>query len=206
MVPLVNRITPSLWLSICLCALLLALGAFPTITEPLLQFDRQRIEGGEWWRLLSGHFVHYGAYHLLMNVAALALCGFVLLRHLGLLAYATLLLICALGVGLGLYFLSLELEFYAGISGVLHGLILAGLLISLRETPVFNVVALLLVMGKLFQEQGANFDTSHVLLPVPVAVDAHVYGAAAGFIFAVGILIYTYLTKTNAHPKTLEGK
>lgn len=196
------RITPSLWLSICLCALLLALGAFPTITEPLLQFDRQRIESGEWWRLLSGQIVHYGVYHLLMNVAALALCGFVLLRYLSLAAYATLLLVCALGVGLGLYFLSLELEFYAGLSGVLHGLILAGLLIGLRATPLFNVAALLLVTGKLFQEQAADFDTSHALLPVPVAVDAHVYGAAAGFLFATGMLILTYLTKANAHTKT----
>ena len=196
------RITPSLWLSICLCALLLALGAFPTITEPLLQFDRQRIESGEWWRLLSGQIVHYGVYHLLMNVAALALCGFVLLRHLSLAAYATLLLVCAVGVGLGLYFLSLELEFYAGLSGVLHGLILAGLLIGLRATPLFNVAALLLVIGKLFQEQAADFDTSHALLPVPVAVDAHVYGAAAGFLFATGMLILTYLTKANAHTKT----
>lgn len=201
-----NRITPSLWLSICLCALLLALGAFPAITEPLLQFDRQRIGNGEWWRLLSGQLVHYGVYHLLMNVAALGLCGFVLLRYLSLPAYATLLLVSGLGVGLGLYFLSLELDFYAGISGVLHGLILAGLLIGLRATPIFNVVALLLVMGKLFQEQAADFDTSHALLPVPVAVDAHVYGAVAGFLVAAGVLANAYLNKPKSHPQIAQGK
>lgn len=174
------------------------LGLFPSITEPLLQFDRARVNQGEWWRLLSGQLVHYGFYHLAMNVAALLLCGYVLLRDLSLPSYASLLLVTTLGVGLGIHTLSLDLDFYAGLSGVLHGLIVAGILLGLRETPVFNGVALLLIIGKLVQEQSADFDTSHALLPVPVAVDAHAYGAVAGLIFALALLLMNKLRASKS--------
>lgn len=191
-----RHITPSLWLTIGLGLLLLLLGSFPSLTEPLLQFDRQQIASGEWWRLLTGQMIHYGVYHLLMNVAALALCGFVLLRQLDLLSYSILLLVCAVSVGVGLYFFS-QLDFYAGISGVLHGLIVAGLLIGVHETPAFNIFALVLVLGKLLHEQQPGFDTSHALLPVPVAVDAHIYGAVAGLLFAAILLARRYWNRNT---------
>lgn len=196
-----NHLTLSLWLTLGLGGLMVLLGLFPSMTEPLLQFDRARVVQGEWWRLLSGQLVHYGIYHLAMNVAALLLCGYVLLRDLSLPSYASLLLITAVGVGLGIQTLSPDLDFYAGLSGVLHGLIVAGLLLGLREAPIFNGIALLLLVGKLVQEQSADFDTSHALLPVPVAVDAHAYGAVAGLIFALVLLLINRL-RTPKSPTT----
>jgi rhomboid family GlyGly-CTERM serine protease len=192
------HLTPSLWLTLGLSGLILLLGLFPSVTEPLLQFDRGRVDNGEWWRLLSGQVVHYGIYHLAMNIAALLLCGYVLLRELSLRSYISLLVITALGVGLGIYTINRELDFYSGLSGVLHGLIVAGLLVGIRETPLFNGLALALVIGKLAQEQSTGFDASHALLPVPVAVDAHAYGAAAGLFVGIALLmLHRYNTAKN---------
>lgn len=191
-----RQITPSLWLTLSLCAVLLLLGCFAAITEPALQFDRTLIAAEQWWRLFSGQFIHYGSYHLFMNVAALLLVGFILLRNISLFIYLELLATTLTAVGLGLYINNSELSYYAGLSGVLHGLIVAGLLLTLVETPMFNGLALFAVAGKLLQEQSASFDVNHPLLPVPVAVDAHVYGALAGLVFGCVILALS-LRKKN---------
>ncbi len=177
--------SPSLALTLVLALLLLLLGLFPGWSEPLFEFNRDRIATGEVWRLLTGQLVHYGYYHLAMNLAALLLCGYVLLQDLSLRDYSLLLLISGLCVGLGLYTWDTQLDFYAGLSGVLHGLILGGLLRGLRGAPVFYGLALVVVIGKLVQEQLPGFDASHPLLPVPVAVNAHLYGAAGGLIWAM---------------------
>lgn len=191
-----QHFTPSFQLTLILVGLMLAIGLAQPWTEPLLEFNRTAIADGQWWRLLGGQWVHYGFYHLAMNSAALALCGYVLLRQLALPYYLLLLLCCLITVGLGLYWLNPKLEYYAGLSGALHGLLVAGLFDHLKQKSWVSVAALILVALKLIQEQSANFDASHPLLPVPVAVDAHLYGALAGLIWGL-ISLLGYLTKKN---------
>lgn len=180
-------ITPSLWLTFLLSLFILVLALFAGHSESLLQFDRELIHQGQWWRLLSGSFVHYGLYHLVMNLSALLLCGFVLLRQISIGVYLLLLGLCAGAVGIGLYNYAPQFSYYAGLSGVLHGLIIAGLLLSIRFTPVTNTLVLVAVIAKLLHEQSADYDIHHALLPVPVAVDAHLYGALGGFV-ATGLI------------------
>jgi rhomboid family GlyGly-CTERM serine protease len=172
-----------------LLAVLLALaGLFQTVTEPLLQFDRDAIAQGEWWRLISSQFIHYGVYHLLMNAAALVIINAALWRDAAIKFYLATLFACLAGTGIGLWFFDPGLFFYAGLSGTLHGLIIAGLLFTLRQTPAINAVALLAIWGKVIYEHTPWFDPQHALLPVPVAVDAHLWGAVSGII--VGLILW----------------
>ncbi|WP_341936389.1 rhombosortase [Marinimicrobium sp. C2-29] len=187
--PALPRLTPSLQLTLILAITLLLLGVLPSWSEPLLEFNRAAIDDGQWWRLLTGQWVHYGAYHLAMNLGAFVLCGYILFRDASLKHYATLLLLCLLGVGLGLFFFSPELDYYAGLSGALHGLLVGGILLTFREMPWMNGAALLVVAAKIVQEQWPGFDTSHPLLPVPVAVDAHLYGALVGLVWGVAFVV-----------------
>src|SRR5258706_16337269 len=46
---------------------LLAAGGPPWAAQ--LQYERASIGAGEWWRLLTAHWVHLGARHLLLDVA-----------------------------------------------------------------------------------------------------------------------------------------
>lgn len=192
-----QHFTPSVQLTLILAGLMLALGLAHTWTEPLLEFNRNAITNGQWWRLLSGQWIHYGVYHLTMNAAAFALCGYVLLRQLSLVYYLLLLLSCLITVGLGLFWFNPQLEYYAGLSGALHGLLVAGLFEYLKQKSWIGAAALVLVALKLLQEQSAGFDASHPLLPVPVAVDAHLYGALAGLIWGL-ISLLGYLTKRKS--------
>lgn len=184
-----QHLTPSVQLTLILAALMLALGLSHHWTESLLEFNRSAIADGQWWRLLSGQWIHYGFYHLAMNTAAFVLCAYVLLRQLALPHYLLLLLCSMTTVGLGLYWFNPRLEYYAGLSGALHGLLVAGVFEILKQRPWFGGAALILVALKLVQEQSASFDASHPLLPVPVAVDAHLYGALAGLAWGLSSLL-----------------
>lgn len=181
-------ISASLTATLALAALMLILGLVPSWSVPALEFNRTLMAEGQWWRLFTGHWVHYGFYHLAMNVSAFLLCGYILLRHLPLSHYALLLGVCLLGVGWALYWLSPQLHYYAGLSGVLHGLLTAGIILSCQRAPWLSGAVLVLLAGKLVQEQSAHFDANHPLLLAPVAVNAHCYGAVIGAVFGLAEL------------------
>lgn len=58
----------------CACGAALLTWFFPGLVDRLV-YDREAILGGEVWRLLTGHLVHFSPSHLVMDVAALALAG-----------------------------------------------------------------------------------------------------------------------------------
>src|SRR3954447_25325534 len=58
----------SVWLApVALMLLLLATGLGGEPLRGLLSYDRAAITAGQWWRLLTGNFVHLGWYHWFLN-------------------------------------------------------------------------------------------------------------------------------------------
>ena len=150
--------------------------------ESTLEFNRSAISSGEYWRLLSANLVHYGNAHLAMNLAAFLLVSFSLLRDLSIRNYVLLFSFCALCVSMGILWGNPELLFYRGLSGVLHGLIVAGLFFNRWRNPSLTWIFIGLVFAKITHEHMPNFEGNELqaMLPVAVAVDAHMYGALAG--------------------------
>ena len=105
-------------------------------------FDRGAIAHGEWWRLLTGHWVHSDPGHALWNIAALLLAGIVFEARLGWRLPLALLLATA-GVDAWLWWGEPGLMCYCGLSGILNGLIAAGLYRLWRATrhPVVLLTA-----------------------------------------------------------------
>ena len=139
--------------------------------------------GGQWWRLLSGHLVHLGWSHLMLNLGGLALAWLLVGRLFSASFWVLLLLICALSTSLGLLFFNPLLDWYVGLSGVLHGLLLAGGVVSALRGEREAWLLCALVAGKLLWEQ--------LLGPLPgssdaaggtVIVDAHLYGGVSGLV------------------------
>lgn len=166
--------------AVAFVALVLALGVDPAVRDAL-RFDRALIAGGEWWRLLTGNFVHLGAGHLWLDVLGLSLL-LLFFRDVfspGLWTLATL--AGALAVGGGLWLLNPALQGYLGISGVLHTLLFAGLLLSFRHSPVVNGVVFAAMCARLWSEQQAGYDVLQMqdVIGGAIAVDAHLYGALA---------------------------
>lgn len=146
-----------------------------------LRYDRTAIGDGELWRLLSGHLVHLGWGHYLLNAAGLALV-WLLVGH----ALTTGLWLCALVViiaviDVGFWFLNPQLAWYVGLSGALHGLLVLGLMLSFAESVRENAVLVFLVSAKLVYEQWFGpLPGSESTAGGAVVVDAHLYGAIGG--------------------------
>jgi rhomboid family GlyGly-CTERM serine protease len=121
-----------------------------------------------------------------MNAAALILCVLAFFSEDSPKKILILLLWCCASVGIGIYCFNPEYSPYAGLSGAIHGLIIAGLLQTRAYPGWVRAVGLGLVAAKLVQENTAGYEATDLqaLLPVAVAVEAHLYGALAGLIFS----------------------
>ncbi len=193
-----SKITPPLGLCLILSALMLSLTAFENSLFDLLCLEPSKVTAGEYWRLLTGNLVHFGWLHTLMNAAALLLCVLAFFTEYSVKKFSVLLLWCCSVVGVGIYCFNPEYSPYAGLSGAIHGLIVAGLL-QTRAYPMWiRVIALGLVLAKLVQENSEGYEATDLqtLLPVAVAVESHLYGAIAGFVF-VGIVWLLQRLKRN---------
>ena len=170
------------WLPAAIAAacLLVAL----TGAAPVLRYERALL-GAEPWRLLTGHLTHLGWMHLALNLAGLAAIWALLGPLLRPTAWLMVFLACALGVSGGLYFLDPGLAWYVGLSGVLHGMFVAGAIAGLRRAPLFHGLLLAGAVAKVAWEQLAGAEPgSAALVGGSVVVNAHLYGLAAGVLLA----------------------
>jgi rhomboid family GlyGly-CTERM serine protease len=85
--------------------------------QEALIFRRELIEAGEWWRLATGHWVHFSFSHLFWNGALIGIAGS-LLETTDLRRWRRC-LACSLGIlGPGILLLAPGLSTYAGLSGI----------------------------------------------------------------------------------------
>jgi len=180
----------SLWLlPIAAVSVALILALFADTGRTWLSFDRPAITAGEFWRLLSGHFVHLGVSHLILNAAGLlliwTLIGTSFIRGQWLIVS----LFTIFGIDLGFWFREPDLHWYVGLSGLLHGLLAAGIIGQLKSGRIDIWILGAALIGKLGYEQ--------LVGPLPgseqssggtVIVAAHAYGAIAGAI-AGGLMV-----------------
>lgn len=161
-------------------ALLCAAGEF---AQQSLRYERAAVEAGQWYRLLSGHWLHLGWLHAAKNAAAFWLLA-ALDREVPTLRSQILrLLLLSLAVSAGLYLLEPALQWYVGLSGVLHGLfVIVFLRLIGSRRDMFALALMALLVGKLGWEHyhGALAPGA---MGVPVIVAAHTYGALGGLAY-----------------------
>lgn len=138
------------------------------------------------WRLVTAHIVHLGWAHLLLNLAGLALiwawCGQALRAG----PWMAILLVCAIAIGGGLYVLDTALGWYVGLSGVLHGMLAAGVVAMLQSARGAALLVLVGVAAKLAWEQLSGTEPATAqLVGGAVIINAHLYGALAGLLCAL---------------------
>jgi len=148
-------------------------------------YDRQAIEQGQVWRLLTGQLVHLNAAHLALNLLGLAAVMAVWGRELARAhTLSGIFLGSALAVALGLWFGKTNLAWYAGASGALHGLFAAGVVLAASADRRLRAVAALGLLLKLVLEAHVNTGTAG-LIGAPVIHAAHQFGALGGLISAL---------------------
>jgi rhomboid family GlyGly-CTERM serine protease len=128
-------------------------------------------------------------------VAGLALIAALFRRDYSLRQWLLIGLFSVVSIDLGLVFYEPQLQWYVGLSGLLHGAIAAGAVAWWKhETRLLASVLSALLIAKLAWEQ------LHGALPLsgdmPVIVDAHLFGALGGL--GAGLLLWRGLQDWSA--------
>ncbi|WP_412743891.1 rhomboid family intramembrane serine protease [Krasilnikovia sp. MM14-A1004] len=141
------------------------------------------VAAGEWYRLVTAMFLHYGVLHLLMNMYALWILGRELERLLGSGRFAALYLISGLGGNVAAYAFAGPGQMTAGASTAVFGL-MAGFFVILKRlnlsvAPILPVI----VINVVFTFAVAD-----------VSVAGHLGGLATGAVVAV---IFAYAPRNR---------
>jgi rhomboid family GlyGly-CTERM serine protease len=169
------------------------------LTEPmssnLFAYDRNQLNHFEWWRLITGHFLHTNTSHLLLNLTGLTLLWALHGHHYKISRYSIQFLVLCLGTSIGLYYFAQHMQWYVGLSGVLHGLFVIGAYFDIRQKLKTGWIMFIIVWVKVIYEQvfGASADVAK-LREANVAVDAHLFGTISGCII---IMYYLLLNNTQ---------
>jgi rhomboid family GlyGly-CTERM serine protease len=144
------------------------------------QYDRVAIKGGQFWRIVLGHFVHLDLNHALLNAAGLVLLWGLFARIYAPLQWLAAMSVTVIALALGFWFLQPQLQWYVGASGLLHGVFAFGVMALLRQRDRIGQIAATVFALKLAFEQWRG--------PLPfeehglVIVAAHLYGACGGLV------------------------
>ena len=179
--------------------LMLGLALAGESARALLRYNREAIDAGELWRLVTCHLVHLNLNHALLNLAGFLLCSWFfddLLRPRHLILWFVL---SAPAVGLAFYLLEPQLGWYVGLSGILHGYFILCLLLGVPGQPVLHMIVLALVIGRLIWEQLPGYDVEYLRdwIDGRVFVNAHLYGAIAGGVLG-GVMLWRQWTTRHS--------
>jgi len=131
---------------------------------------------GEWWRLITAAFLHYGPFHLLMNMLALYWFGSLLERRIGSGRFLLLYLVSGLAGSAGALLWS-PLVPTVGASGAIFGILGAGLVLERQRDYVFGGSALgIIIINFIF-----TFSISSI------SKGGHIGGLIGGIVCALGL-------------------
>ncbi|MCD8217591.1 MAG: rhomboid family intramembrane serine protease [Clostridiales bacterium] len=138
--------------------------------------------GGEWYRLVTSAFLHFGISHLINNMVLLVCLGSYLERAYGKVRFLIFYLVCAVGsslVSMGHMLYTQELAVSGGASGVIFGMIGALLFLVLKNKGRFEDLSLRRFLLMMALSLYYGFSTT--------GVDnaAHVGGLLVGFLMGV---------------------
>lgn len=146
------------------------------------------------WRWWTAHWVHVGWIHYALNMLAFACLPFIFPHFKNRYAISLLILLPPL-ISLSFYFSIPQVEAYAGLSGVLHGLYGAAAIYFLQfnSERKFALLVISLALAKILWENFMGSLQTSQLIGSPVLIEAHWIGLVWGIILALCYMLYEKL-------------
>ncbi len=164
---------------------MICLGAFQGFSG-VLELDRHQVLAGEIWRIWTGHLVHTNPHHLALNSAAALVLYFGFFTRIkpgDLLGWG---FVFTALISAGLLSVFPEIEWYNGLSGLLHAFVVYFSIRRVRDGAKTYWIGPGLVWIKVLAEavQGA-LGHAGLVGDMAVITQAHLMGASMGTITAV---------------------
>jgi membrane associated rhomboid family serine protease len=131
---------------------------------------------GDWWRLITASFLHYGPFHLLLNMLALFWFGSLLEQRIGSGRFLLLYLVSGLAGSAGALIMDPTTP-TVGASGAIFGILGAGLVLERQRDYVFGGSALgIIVINLVFTFSIPN-----------ISIGGHLGGLLGGALATLGL-------------------
>lgn len=134
------------------------------------------VSHGEYYRLITSMFLHYGIFHLALNMFALWVVGGVLEPLLGRIRFLALYMISGIGGGVATYLFASWDSVAAGASGAVFGLFAAFFVMMRRLGRDTSTITMILVVNLIL-----------TFLVPQISIWGHLGGLVTGGLLAVGL-------------------
>ncbi len=152
-----------------------------------IAYQRDAVLHGEWWRLISGGWLHHNFNHLAMNIVAWAFIWQLMPQRLAGVSGVLLLGLEVIFVDISLFLLSPGTEYYWGLSGALHGVFAISAIMLIKEQDRQGWWWLLGLLIKLGWDLCRTDAVTSELIGTRVHVESHIMGAVTGLV--VGLIL-----------------
>ncbi|MCP2244808.1 rhomboid family intramembrane serine protease [Lentzea aerocolonigenes] len=112
-----------------------------TVLDPVLAAN------GEWWRILTSGFMHYGLWHLVLNMGVLYIAGYHVEPELGRLRFSVVYFLALLGGNAAAFYFGGVCDRLAGASGAVFGIMGALLVVWRRKKRDISTVVVIVVIN-----------------------------------------------------------
>lgn len=133
------------------------------------------IANGEYYRLLTNMFLHFGIMHLFNNMISLLALGSILEREAGHLKILIIYVLSGIGGGMAVNFFGSEFSLHGGASGAIFGVMGAVLIFLIRKSDPRVPRAVLLIV----------YNVAYTFISSGISVESHVGGLITGIVLAL---------------------
>ena len=165
----------------------------------LLRYQSNSVSEGQVWRILTANLCHSNWNHWLLNILGLLIMDYFLKPVVSEKLRIFVLLSTMLGSVLMLH-LFLNLKWYVGLSGALHGYLFAGALLSWQSSRKINALILIMISLKVLVENLWEINQStEQLIAANVVEESHLFGVLSAIVFYLSYLLIqkTPLTRSS---------
>lgn len=141
------------WVTLGVVGLSMVVYLFPGI-QAFLVYDRAAILGGEVWRMITCHLVHFSAQHFIYDTVAFGAAGW-MIERLGYRNFGWLCALAAIGISGGVLLCEPRLQICGGLSGLATAAVVFLAVHGMEERGGWRwlcVTALILTVAKLAVE------------------------------------------------------
>lgn len=151
----------------------------------VLEFDRQQVLSGEIWRIWTSHLVHSNSYHFLLNIVAAIIIYFTFFTKIKLGELLLSSYVFAALISITLLCIYPGLDWYNGLSGLLHALVAYFCVRLAREEDKIFWAGLVIVWVKVLIEAiRADSGYEGLVGDMAIITEAHLIGAFFGTVTA----------------------